>query len=155
MARKPNKRQRELQRWRDRRADATTIDKDALRDERRPLAGFESYYEISRTGFVWSKRLRRFIKHTYDPIGHRTYIAFTVSGQRHTMPVWQATIDSWLSADAKQELRRSVPASALGSLDTLKSLKAEIAAASSRCSLSSDTVFKFLLGQSGSSNGAS
>lgn len=154
MGRRPNQRQRKLQRWQDDRADATAIPTGAALDERRPLAGFESHYEVSRSGLIWSKRLKRLIKHTYDPLRDRKYVAFTVDGQRHTMSIWSAVINSWLTAEKREALRASVPEIALGKLQGLRSHRADIAVAAEQFSLPYDTVFAFLLGSSRSTTNA-
>lgn len=105
---KPNKRRRELNRINRYRADLTEI-RATETDERRPLKSFESYYEITRQGDIFSKRLKRFIKHKVTPHSDFTYIAFKISGITHTFGVGEAIAKTWLSDTDIENIIKKIP----------------------------------------------
>ena len=92
MTHRPNKRQRTNARWRQQRASGTAVHGSAEHEERRPLAGHEDSYEITKGGQVWSRRLKRFIKHAYDPIRNRAYIRVTAHGKPVAVSVWRGVV---------------------------------------------------------------
>jgi NUMOD4 motif-containing protein len=81
--RRPDKRQRANERRREWRATVTKVRSTAA-DERRPIPGFEEYYEITRLGEVFSRRHGRFIKHKLG-FGTGTYIEFTINGVKYQL----------------------------------------------------------------------
>jgi hypothetical protein len=83
--RRPDKRQRANERRREWRAVATAVNSTES-DERRPIPGFEAYYEITRKGHVFSRRHDRFIKHKVG-LGTGTYIEFTIAGVKHQLNI--------------------------------------------------------------------
>jgi len=145
LARKPNKRDRELRRWREAREARTTIPAHAGTEPRRPLSEFEDHYEITRTGLVWSRRLKRFIKHKYEPMTNHTYIAITVDGVRSTRGVWASVIASWLSAPERQAILGQLPTDVHGKLDKLRTERARIATIAKAVRLPSDAIVALFL----------
>ncbi|SDA09621.1 hypothetical protein SAMN05216315_10167 [Nitrosospira sp. Nsp18] len=106
---KPNKRRRELNRINRNRADLTEI-RATEKDERRPLKNFESNYEITRGGEIFSKRLKRFIKHRVSPHSeYSTYIRFELAGETKTLGVGKAIAETWLSDTDINNIIRSIP----------------------------------------------
>ena len=49
--------------------------------ERRPVPGYEDYYEITRLGDAYSKRLRRFIKQR-ERLHHKLFIEFQINKKK-------------------------------------------------------------------------
>jgi hypothetical protein len=68
--------------------------------ERRPFPGYEDYYEITRRGHLFSKRLRRFIKPAlsiaYSSEG-KEIIQFQVNGRTVKQGIHKAVADAWLT----------------------------------------------------------
>ena len=153
MARKPNKRERELRRWRDAREARTAVPDELEAAERRPLVGLGDHYEITRSGHVWSLRLGRFIKHQYDPISNRTYISVTINGVRSTRGIWRSVVDSWLSPDEQAVILRELPVDAHGHDDQLRLHQGKIAALAKDLHMPTDAVFTLFLGASTRSGG--
>jgi hypothetical protein len=108
MAAKPNKRRRELNRLQRERENRTEV-RASSSDKRRPLVGFEQYYEITSTGNVWSKRLERYIKHKFEPFNKSTFILFHINGETHALSVWEAVAKSWLTPEQRAAILAVVP----------------------------------------------
>ena len=76
--------------------------------ERRPVPGYEDYYEITRRGDVYSKRLGRFIKQRERL--HRTlFVEFQIKKKKHRLFVAEAVADAYLSPADRQEIISAVP----------------------------------------------
>lgn len=107
---KPNKHRRMLNRRNETREAMTKI--TASEDEQRePLKGFESHYEITRNGDVYSKRLKRFIKHKFMPYGddYSTWIEFQLAGESHNIGVGKAVADTYFSESDRKNIIESIP----------------------------------------------
>lgn len=117
---KPNKHRRKLNRMNRIRQSATEITAGPM-DERRPLAGYEAFYEITRNGDIYSKRLKRFIKHKFYSMGdlNSTYLEFTVSGVQVKLGVGQAVASTYLSHQDTQDIIARLPAE----IRTMEALK--------------------------------
>ncbi len=76
--------------------------------ERRPVPGYEDYYEITRRGDVYSKRLQRFIKQR-ERLHHKLFIEFQIGKKRHKLFVAQAVADAYLSPADRQDILAEVP----------------------------------------------
>ena len=106
---KPNSRRRELNRVNRYRAYLTEIKASEL-DERRPLKNFELYYEITRNGEIFSKRLNRFIKHRVSPYSEdSTYIQIQVCGTAKKLNIGKAIAETWLSDIDINDILGKVP----------------------------------------------
>lgn len=145
MTRKPNKQQRTNARWRQQRALHTAVPGSAEQEERRPLAGHEDSYEITRSGQVWSRRLKRFIKHAYNPIDSQGYIRVTAHGKRASVSIWHGVVSSWLTADDQERLRQSIPRDALGNATRLQEHRAAIRSVAREYGLPEQIIFALLL----------
>lgn len=145
MARKPNKRQRENARIRKQRGERTRVFAGADED-RRPLAGFGEAYEITRSGDVWSRRLSRYIKPAYHPHYGRIHVSFKANGERVTLSVWRAVIESWFSKEERAALRQIVPHDALGQKEPLRQHLEAVRAAAQTHRIPDTILFAFLLG---------
>lgn len=79
-------------------------------EQREPLKGFESHYEITRNGDVYSKRLKRFIKHKFMPCGddYSTWIEFQLAGVSHNIGVGKAVADTYLSESDRKNIIESI-----------------------------------------------
>lgn len=64
--------------------------------ERTPLAGYESLYEISRSGRVFSLTTRAVLIGGYQ---HSPFIRITVNGAVVTLSKEKAVADSWAARD--------------------------------------------------------
>lgn len=71
--------------------------------DRVPLAGFEQYYEITKSGIVYDKQLGEYLKDTFNPFSGGTYITVHVDGKKHDLSHWQAIYDSFMSEQDKKE----------------------------------------------------
>lgn len=117
---RPNKRRRELNRLKDTRDSLTKI--HASPDEDRVgLAGYEEYYEITQNGEIYSKRLKRFIKHKFNPMGNYTYIEFTVHGKKKQLSIGEAIAHSYLSSEQIEKIKNKLP-SDIKTVEDLKGL---------------------------------
>jgi hypothetical protein len=95
VGRRPNQRQRANARRSATREALTTLPPGLERKPRVPLAGFENLYEITRDGYVYSLRARRFIEHAfYDGA---LYIKLTVGGKSIPLDIQDAVRSSWES----------------------------------------------------------
>jgi hypothetical protein len=92
MARKPNKRQRANARLREIRAVVTALPPGVEDEPRVPLVGFESLYEITRSGHVYSRTLGRFIKHRHL---RGSYIGLEIGGETINLNIEEAVQRSW------------------------------------------------------------
>lgn len=106
---RPNKRQRaNAKRMHDYR-DATTLPRDIEQEARVPLAGFESLYEITRSGHLFSVRAKRFIKRAHL---EQPYLRVRVDGVSHNLNIQESVAASW--AEAKAHLYRvEIPATVM------------------------------------------
>ncbi len=86
--------------------------------ERRPVPGYEDYYEITRNGDAYSKRLRRFIKQR-ERLHRKLFIDFQIKKKKHKLFVAQAVADAYLTPADRQEILDEVP-------DLLRLTEAEI-----------------------------
>lgn len=91
-----NKRQRAHKRLSQRRADLNELSDGAQLEPRAPLRGYEALYEITRSGRVYSLRLRRFI--SLHLLRGAAYISFRTAGKRVNLPIADAVHRSWGSA---------------------------------------------------------
>jgi len=115
-----------------------------MRADRRPLAGHEQEYEITQSGWVWSLRLGRFIKHAHSPHGTGTYIRIVRKRRPVTMSVPVAVVASWLEPSQRAQLREVVPQDALRNVSVLRLHKSSIDEAAQAYGLPKDIVFRFL-----------
>lgn len=65
--------------------------------KRKPLKGFEEYYEITSKGHVYSLRLKKFIKHKYFNFGDKgwTYIEFQINNEKYKLSIKEAIENTW------------------------------------------------------------
>lgn len=105
-----NKRQRANRRLANLRRAVTTLPNDVAQQPRVPLAGFESLYEITRTGEVYSLRKLGFIAHKF--YNNRAYIEFQIAGEKHQLDIQEAVKASWAKATPRL-FRVEVPAATL------------------------------------------
>ena len=68
-------------------------------EERAPLAGYESLYEISRSGRVYSRTSRAVMIGGYH---HSPFIRITVKGAVVTLPKARAVSDSFAALEASE-----------------------------------------------------
>ncbi|OPY01548.1 MAG: hypothetical protein A4E61_01603 [Syntrophorhabdus sp. PtaB.Bin184] len=116
---KPNKYRRALNRLNVTRADMTEV-QGSPSTERVGLIGYENYYEITRRGEVYSKRLHRFIKHKFFSFGDRysTYVEFQLDGRKVRIAIGEAVAKSFLSRDQIHTISKQLPEG----VNTLKDL---------------------------------
>lgn len=113
----PNKRQREFKRASENRLQA--ISKTPKEHaERVPLFEFDGHYEITRDGDVYSIKLGRYIKHSYNTNTGTTYIGFTLNKTRHIMSIGDAIAYSYLSQLERESIQKKRP-STLGNVKEL------------------------------------
>ncbi len=77
--------------------------------QRRPIPGFEEYYEITRRGDVYSRRLHRFIKQSEQFVDGRSVIEFQIDNTNYRLPIAHAVAAAFLTADDEQEIISAVP----------------------------------------------
>lgn len=65
---------------------------------RRPLVGLGDWYEITRHGHLYSKRLKRMIRHRWSLDFEKDFIQLQVAGQTYNIGIHYAIADSWLEA---------------------------------------------------------
>lgn len=116
---KPNKHRRALNRLNRTRTQLTAIHAD-LSDERIGLIGYENYYEITRKGEVFSRRLNRFIKHKFNDYydKYSTYIEFQIHGQKMQFGIGKAVAESYLTQEQILSISKQLPEE----IDNLKDL---------------------------------
>ncbi|HEU4648547.1 MAG TPA: hypothetical protein VFS33_05765 [Gemmatimonadales bacterium] len=107
MGRRPNARQRASQRRNDARAAAVALPPGLERAPRVPLAGFEAHYEITRDGYVYARRLGRFVQHAW--FEGRRYIQLQIAGVPHKLDIAEAAARSWAQAPGRL-VRVEIPA---------------------------------------------
>jgi len=109
---KPNKHRRALNRLKRERESLTKIHAD-FNEERVGLAGYENFYEITRKGEVYSKRLDRFIKHKFFYFGDNssTYIEFQLKGEKIKFNVGEAVAKSYLTQEQIEKISKKLPES--------------------------------------------
>ncbi|HYW30899.1 MAG TPA: hypothetical protein VE869_05275 [Gemmatimonas sp.] len=95
MGRRPNRQQRANARRVADRASATAVPPHLDYAPRVPLVGFESLYEITRNGQLYSVRAKRFIKRAYKD---GAYLKVQVEGRSHVLNIQDAVADSWAQA---------------------------------------------------------
>jgi hypothetical protein len=61
---------------------------------RRPVIGWEGYYEITQTGAIWSVRQGRFIAHALDD-HQRPYLEVQIGGVRYERNIEEAVEEAW------------------------------------------------------------
>ena len=76
-------------------ANASRAQKNAELEPRVPLAGYESLYEISRSGRVFSLKTRAVLVAGYH---YSPFIRFTVNGAVVTLSKERALAESWAAA---------------------------------------------------------
>ncbi len=74
-------------------------------DGRRPMKGFEKYYELTRGGMVYSMRLKRFIKHKVDGMTG-PYITYQVDNKRYNLGIGKAIFEAWASENDRAIVQR-------------------------------------------------
>ncbi|MDB4888188.1 MAG: hypothetical protein JWL61_43 [Gemmatimonadetes bacterium] len=80
------------QRKRDERATTLGLPKNKDREPRMPLAGYESLYEITKSGRVFSLKTKKFLAEGYQ---RSPSIRFTVNGAVVSLSKDKAVADSW------------------------------------------------------------
>lgn len=83
-------------RKRDERANAIASPKSRELEPRAPLAGYETLYEITRSGRLYSLRTKTFLAAGYH---HSPSIRFTVNGAIVSVPKEKAIADSWAAGE--------------------------------------------------------
>ncbi|MFE8599811.1 HNH endonuclease [Archangium violaceum] len=103
MARRPNQRQRRSSSRRHEYAEKTKVPPGIENEPRVPLVGNEADYEITRSGHVYSRRLKKFIRWKLTPNGRHPYISVQVGGVS-SPPRWpkEAAAESWAAAELKR-----------------------------------------------------
>ncbi|MFY0566380.1 HNH endonuclease [Archangium lansingense] len=103
MARRPNQRQRRSSRRRHDYAEKTKLPPGIENEPRVPMVGNEADYEITRSGHVYSRQLKRFIQWKLTPNGQHPYISVQVGGVS-SQPRWpnEAAEESWAAAELKR-----------------------------------------------------
>ena len=76
--------------------------------QRKPIPGFEGFYEVTRRGDVYSKRLHRFIRQQ-ERLEHNAAIEFTINGKRHRLPLAPTVADAFLSPAERMQLVSDMP----------------------------------------------
>lgn len=76
--------------------------------DRRPIKGWEDFYEVTRDGLVWSVRLGRFIEHALDE-HNRPYIEVQIGGVRYERGIVQAVEEAWGDVSLVAHLPRHIP----------------------------------------------
>jgi hypothetical protein len=78
--------------------------------ERRPMEGgdkvadFKDYYEITKYGDIFSKRLGRFIKRIFFKPYDREYLKFQIKSRVYKIGQYQTVADSWFSPEEQQAI---------------------------------------------------
>jgi hypothetical protein len=80
-------------RRRDERSNAIASPKSKELEARVPLAGYETLYEITRSGRIYSLKSKAFLAAGYH---HSPFIRFTVNGAIVSLPKEKALADSWV-----------------------------------------------------------
>ena len=75
--------------------NASRAQKNEELAERVPLAGYETLYQVSRTGRVYSLKTRAVLVGGYH---HSPFIRITVNGAIVTLPKEKAVADSWAAS---------------------------------------------------------
>ena len=109
MARRPNKRQRANAKRMDDYSAASALPPDVEQEPRVPLAGFESFYEITRSGQLFSVRAKRFIKRAH--LEH-AYLRVRVDGVQHNLNIKDSVAASWAQAETHL-FRVEIPATVM------------------------------------------
>jgi hypothetical protein len=86
--------------------DASVSDANSV--QRRAIPGFEGYYDITRRGDVYSRRLRRFIRQR-ERLEHDAAIAFTIRGKRHRLPLAPTVAEAYLSPQDREAILTDFP----------------------------------------------
>ncbi len=86
--------------------------------QRRPIPGFEDFYEVTRRGDVYSRRLRRFIRQREWTDGC-SHIDVQIKKETFRMPVAAAIAEAFLTPEQKHDIIASVPDLGDLSLDEL------------------------------------
>jgi hypothetical protein len=73
-------------------------------NERRPVKGFEKFYETTRHGQIFSLRLNRFIKHRVGHYG--PFVSFQIDNQQYTFTIGQAIYEAWATEEDRKIVRR-------------------------------------------------
>ncbi len=81
---------------------------DATSIQRRPIPGFEGYYDITRRGDVYSRRLRRFIRQR-ERLERDAAIAFTIRGRRHRLPLAPTVAEAFLRPQDREAILTDFP----------------------------------------------
>ena len=76
--------------------------------ERRPVPGYEDYYEITRRGDVYSRRLGKFIKQR-ERLHHKLFIEFQIKKRKHRLFVAEAVADAYLTPADRRAIVEAVP----------------------------------------------
>jgi hypothetical protein len=138
---RPNKRRRKLNQLRDTRNNLTKV-RSSIDEERVGLVGYEEYYEITKNGGIYSKRLKRFIKHKFNPIGSYTYIEFTINKQKINYSIGEAIARSYLRREQIVEIKNELPKN-IKTVEDLKGL-ALINELASKYKIHSSAIFYLL-----------
>lgn len=67
---------------------------DSPSADRRPIKGWEEFYEITRDGQVYSVRAGRFLKYAEDDLG-RKYIEVQIGGIRYERNIAKTVLEAW------------------------------------------------------------
>ncbi len=86
--------------------------------QRRPIPGFEDFYEVTRRGDVYSRRLRRFIRQREWTDGC-SHIDVQIKKETFRVPVAAAIAEAFLTPEQKHDIIASVPDLGDLSLDEL------------------------------------
>ncbi len=76
--------------------------------QRRPIPGYEAFYEITRRGDVYSRRLRRFIRQK-EWVDGCSHIDVQINKRKHRVPVAAAIAEAFLTPDQMQDVIAAVP----------------------------------------------
>ncbi|MCH6550690.1 MAG: hypothetical protein IH804_01585 [Planctomycetes bacterium] len=76
--------------------------------QRRPIPGFEAFYDITRRGDVYSRRLRRFIRQK-EWVDGCSHIDVQINKRQHRLLVAAAIAEAFLTPDQMQDVISAVP----------------------------------------------
>lgn len=98
------------------------------KSRRRPLFGYEDFYEINSEGDVFSKRSNRFIRHQQagPKKNSKPVIEISINGVKRQITIGQAIADSFLSNKDKANIIHELP-EGISSLDDLVKVKPTLA----------------------------
>lgn len=92
MGQRPDRHQHANARRRNEKGLPATNEDGAKAESRAPLAGYETLYEITRSGRVYSLATHDFLVGAYH---HSAYVRITANGAVVSLPKQKAVADSW------------------------------------------------------------